>query len=204
MIIAGAGGLVLQMIDDILAMGINATLWADMPVEKAFLKNNFSIISTQQQIQQHFATDNRFVIGIGNPANRRQIAETFLSYGGALTSFISPKANISKFATVNQGCVVLHGAIIEAGAIIGKGCLINAGAVITHECVIGDFAEVGPAAVLAGGAIINNGCFIASNATVLPKIVVGENSIVAAGALVNRNVAANVKVAGVPAKKLNK
>ncbi|HWB24569.1 MAG TPA: NeuD/PglB/VioB family sugar acetyltransferase [Chitinophagaceae bacterium] len=204
MLIVGAGGLVLQMIDDLLSCGHNIVLWADMPVDRDILKNNFKIINTEEAVINELLIDNRFVICIGIPAKRKQLAEKFQKLGGILTSFTSPKANVSNFAEISEGCVILHGTVIEAGVSMGKGCLINTGALLTHECTIGNFVEIGPGAVLAGNAKVKDGAFIATNTSILPKIVIGENAIVGASALVNRNVDDNTVVAGVPAKRIPK
>ncbi|MDR3694139.1 DapH/DapD/GlmU-related protein [Mucilaginibacter sp.] len=48
--------------------------------------------------------------------------------------------------------------------------------------------------------VIKRNAWIGAAATILPGVTIGENAIVAAGALVNKDVAANTIVAGVPAK----
>lgn len=48
--------------------------------------------------------------------------------------------------------------------------------------------------------VIKKNVWIGASATILPGVTSGENAIVAAGALVNKDVAANTIVAGVPAK----
>jgi acetyltransferase-like isoleucine patch superfamily enzyme len=47
---------------------------------------------------------------------------------------------------------------------------------------------------------IGNNVWIASGAIILPGVEIGDNSVIAAGAVVSRSVAANVVVAGVPAR----
>ncbi|MCI7178857.1 MAG: acyltransferase [Bacteroidales bacterium] len=47
---------------------------------------------------------------------------------------------------------------------------------------------------------IGRDCWIGAGAIILPGVTIGDGSVVAAGAVVNQNVAANVMVAGVPAK----
>ena len=44
--------------------------------------------------------------------------------------------------------------------------------------------------------------FIGAGATVLPGVTIGENAVVAAGAVVNKDVAPNTVVAGVPARMI--
>ena len=48
--------------------------------------------------------------------------------------------------------------------------------------------------------IIKRNAWIGAAATILPGVTIGENAIVAAGAVVNKDVAANTIVGGVPAK----
>jgi acetyltransferase-like isoleucine patch superfamily enzyme len=48
--------------------------------------------------------------------------------------------------------------------------------------------------------VIKRNVWIGAGATILPGVTIGENSIVAAGAVVNKDVAANTIVGGVPAK----
>jgi acetyltransferase-like isoleucine patch superfamily enzyme len=50
--------------------------------------------------------------------------------------------------------------------------------------------------------LIRKGAWIGAGATILPGVTVGVNSIVAAGAVVNKDVADNTIVGGIPAKLL--
>lgn len=50
------------------------------------------------------------------------------------------------------------------------------------------------------GIKIGNNCWIGAGATILDGVCIGDNSIVAAGAVVNKDVAPNSIVGGVPAK----
>lgn len=48
--------------------------------------------------------------------------------------------------------------------------------------------------------VVGDGCWIGARATLLPGVTIGAGSIVAAGAVVNRDVAPDTLVAGVPAR----
>ena len=50
---------------------------------------------------------------------------------------------------------------------------------------------------------IKKGAWIGSHVTILPGVTIGENAVVAAGAVVNRDVADNTVVGGVPAKEIS-
>ncbi|MES2266701.1 MAG: DapH/DapD/GlmU-related protein [Bacteroidota bacterium] len=48
--------------------------------------------------------------------------------------------------------------------------------------------------------LIRKNAWIGAGATILPGVTIGENAIIAAGAVVNKDVAANTIVGGIPAK----
>jgi maltose O-acetyltransferase len=47
---------------------------------------------------------------------------------------------------------------------------------------------------------IGNSVWIGMGAKILPGVTIGDNAVIAAGAVVNKSVAANTVVAGVPAR----
>lgn len=55
-------------------------------------------------------------------------------------------------------------------------------------------------AMLCQPIYIKRNAWIGAGATILPGVTVGENAVIAAGAVVNKDVAANTVVGGVPAK----
>ena len=54
--------------------------------------------------------------------------------------------------------------------------------------------------LLVKPVVIKRNAWIGAGATILPGVTVGENAVVAAGSVVNKDVAANTVVGGVPAK----
>jgi acetyltransferase-like isoleucine patch superfamily enzyme len=48
--------------------------------------------------------------------------------------------------------------------------------------------------------VVKRNAWIGAGATILPGVTIGENAVVAAGAVVNKDVAANTVVGGVPAR----
>ena len=113
---------------------------------------------------------------------------------------IAPSAQISRSVQIDDGTVVMHGAIIQAESKIGKHCIINTGASVDHECIVGDFAHIAPHSTLCGNVHVGEGAFIGAGATVIPGIKIGKWATVAAGATVVSDVPDRAVVAGVPAK----
>ena len=102
---------------------------------------------------------------IGTSEARCRIYEKLYSLNYVLPVVISPFSYVSKHASVGQGSVIMHHALVNAGAKIGVNCIINTKALIEHDAVIGNHCHVATAAVVNGGVTIRDGTFFGSNAT---------------------------------------
>jgi len=87
----------------------------------------------------------------------------------------------------------------HGGINIGNDCLIASHVSInsvTHNPDVSPYKN----SIVTKAVNIGANVWIGSHAIILPGITIGDNSIIGAGAVVNRDVPANVTVAGVPAK----
>lgn len=85
--------------------------------------------------------------------------------GFQIPTIISPLAYVSKHATIGEGSVVMHHALINASASVGENCIINSKALIEHDAIIEDNCHVSTGAIVNGGSIIKTDSFYGSNAT---------------------------------------
>ncbi len=105
---------------------------------------------------------------------------------------------------------------------LGKNFYANHGLVVLDAApvIIGDNVMIGPKVVIstathpldperrqkgmerAQAISIGNNVWIGTSATILEGVTIGDNAVIAAGALVNRDVAANTLVGGVPSRVL--
>jgi sugar O-acyltransferase (sialic acid O-acetyltransferase NeuD family) len=137
------------------------------------------------------------IITIGDNQIRKKIANSLaVSYLKA----IHPKSIISNLTKIQEGTVVMAGAIINPNAFIGKHCIINSGAVIEHDCTIDDFVHISPNATLAGGVTVGEGSHIGINASVIQNIKIGEWVIIGAGAVIIKDIPDFAVVVGNPGK----
>jgi sugar O-acyltransferase (sialic acid O-acetyltransferase NeuD family) len=97
---------------------------------------------------------------------------------------ISPLAYVSKHSFIDEGTIVMHYAVINAGSKIGKNCIINTKALIEHDAIIEDFCHISTGAIINGGVIVGKSSFIGSNATTKQYIKIPENSFIKAGTVV--------------------
>lgn len=202
MLVIGAGGLALQLLDDLeTVFGKSLTFWSDRPLLTNSISKHFPVLQTEDAVLAHFQKEGpAFVIAVGGPANRKKLQAYFQHLGGVLTSFISPGARVSSYAKIESGTVVCSGVVIEPDVFAGPGSLINVGSIITHETYIGAYTELAPGVVIGGAAHIGEEVFVGLNATILPKITLGNAVVVGAGAVVVSSFPDNVIIKGTPAR----
>ena len=122
--------------------------------------------------------------------------------GFTLITAVDPGSRLSPSARVGVGVLVMPGAIVNADAVLGDLCIVNSAAVIEHDCQLGRACHVGPGAVLAGNVTLGARAFVGVGAVVRPDIHIGADAVAGAGAAVVSDVAAEVTVVGVPARRL--
>lgn len=121
---------------------------------------------------------------------------------------------------IGEGTKIVAPIYCTGSLSIGKSCWIGTKLTVhgNGHVIIGDYCDLGPEVCFLTGTHkigsserragegynttiqISSGCWIGGKSTFVNDITVGSASVVAAGALVNKSVAANVLVGGVPAK----
>lgn len=122
---------------------------------------------------------------------------------------IREHANIEDKALIAQQCTFNHHVTVKKNSKIMDLTHITARTIIEEDVFIGvgvssandnnmriKGSEVGEASVIT----LKKGCKIGSGSTLLPGITVGENAVVGAGSVVTKDVQADTRVMGVPAK----
>ena len=142
-----------------------------------------------------------FIISIGNNQIRKTIAEQLkTSFGKA----IHPSAIISPNSLIDEGTVVMQGAIVQSCVTIGKHCIINTGASVDHECVIEDYVHISPHATLCGNVHVGEGSWVAAGSVVLPGVKIGKWSVIGAGSVVAKDIPDGVLAVGNRCRVLKK
>lgn len=121
---------------------------------------------------------------------RQRLYERLCALNARLPVLISPKAHVSRHAVMAAGCVVMHGAVVNAAAQIGVNAIINTMALVEHDVMLGAHCHVATGARVNGGVRIGNRCFIGSGAVIHQNINIGDDCVIAAGAVVDRDVPA--------------
>lgn len=165
----------------------------------------YEIIGTDDDIEKYVEQDCYFLITVGQiktPSVRKKIFEKLISLNANLATVVSPRAYVSKHASLKSGTIVMHNSFVNAGAEVGGNCILNSGCNIDHDALIGDHCHISTGAFINGDCQLGNGVFVGSNATISSQVSVGDNVVIGAGTLVMKNVNSNSKIVGVPSKEL--
>jgi sugar O-acyltransferase (sialic acid O-acetyltransferase NeuD family) len=200
LIIAGAGGHALEMLDILEEKGPVENLWFyDQKVFAGLFQGKYPRLQSFESVKEALQKDPRFILGVGDPKSRKYLYRVFAELGGEYWSTRGRYHTVSKYAEIKDSDVLDH-CFVGSKVRIGTGTLINTRAQIHHEVQIGEFAVINPAAVLLGACQVGDLSAIGAHATVLPGIKIGNQAIIGAGAVIIRDVPDGATVVGVPGR----
>jgi len=159
----------------------------DKPENKGQRVLRYSVIGGDDLIGAAAKNYGNFLITLGqlkSSDRRRELFDKIKTLGGTTPVIISPRAYVSKYSDLEEGTIVMHNAVINAGAKIGRNCIINTGAIIEHDVVIEDNCHISTGAIVNGGVIVRKNTFFGSGAVSREYITIRSNSFIKAHSLV--------------------
>jgi sugar O-acyltransferase (sialic acid O-acetyltransferase NeuD family) len=147
--------------------------------------------------------DLRFVYGIGSVRNFRERGRIRSTCGvpdDGWETIVHPSAQVSTFASVGPGSIVLQNAVIAAGARIGACVMVLPTSIVSHDSVVGDFTIIAGGVCINGAVTIGGHCYLGSGTQVRERLKIGDRTLCAMGSVVVQDVAAGATVGGVPAQ----
>lgn len=201
LILIGGGGHCKSVIDVAESAGYNILGVLDMPEEVGKSVFDYKVIGTDDDIPQ-YADKAEFIITVGfikNPAIRVRIYNKVKEAGGKLATIVASTGHVSRYATLGEGTVVMHQAVVNAGAQVGTNCIINTFCNIEHDAVIGDQCHISTGTMVNGDCKVGERVFIGSQSVLANGITVGEDIIIGAGSVVRKSISEKGVYAGNPA-----
>ena len=128
---------------------------------------------------------------IKNADLRVRLFQQLRGIGFELATIISPRAYVSKNATLGAGTIVMHDVLINTGAKIGNNCILNTKSLVEHDAIVEDHCHISTSSVINGGTIIREKTFIGSNTITKEYITVGKTSVIGGGLRVVSDVQEN-------------
>jgi sugar O-acyltransferase (sialic acid O-acetyltransferase NeuD family) len=201
LLLVGGGGHCLSCIDVIEAQGIFAIQGI---VEHSGQGHSpvlgYPVVGNDADLGSLLELTPAVLIAVGqikNATARIALYELLLDLGAELPVIVSPASHVSAHASIGQGTIIMHGAIVNALATIGRNCIINSQALIEHDVIVRDHCHISTGACVNGGTEIGSGTFIGSGAVLRDGIRVGSNCVIGAGAVVLDDIPDGTKYFGI-------
>lgn len=152
------------------------------PVEIGRQVLGYDVLGDETHLHKYLNYEALLAIGgVRNLIKRIDLYKRLVGLGFNLPSIISPKAYVSKSASIGSGTIIMNGVIINAGAKIGSNCIINTGAIIDHNVEVHDHCHISTGAILNGGVSVGHGAFIGSGAVLREGVVITPSCFIRMG-----------------------
>jgi sugar O-acyltransferase (sialic acid O-acetyltransferase NeuD family) len=151
----------------------------------------YEIIATDDDLPKLVNENENFLVTLGqikSPEKRIRIFQILKNLKAKLPVIISPLAYVSRHAQIDEGTIVMHHALINAGAKIGRNCIINTKVLIEHDAVIADHCHIATGAIINGGVTVGSGAFFGSKAVSKEYIEIGKNIVIGCGEKITKNI----------------
>jgi hypothetical protein len=210
LVVVGAGGFgreVLDVVDAINAVAAEPVWQVAGVVDDAPSAENLARLARRGvahlgAVEEYLATaaPASYVVGVGSPPARRQLAERFEAAGHAAATLMHPSATQGFDVEIGAGSVVCAGVRLTTNVRIGRHVHLNLNATVGHDAVLGDYVSANPIASISGDVTIDDEVLIGVGGVILNGLRLGRGSTVGGSACVVRDVPPGVVVKGVPAR----
>ncbi len=163
---------------------------------------DYFILGTDDDISK-FIDKALFVVTVGQIKNaelRIKLHDKVYNAGGRFATIIASTAHVSKYASIDEGTVIMHNVVVNADAKIGRGCIINTFSNIEHDAVIGNYCHISTGAMVNGNCEVGDGAFLGSNSVMVNGVSIANGCIIAAGAMVRKDITVKGVYSDNPAK----
>ena len=143
------------------------------------------------------------VVAIGNNHLRMELQSQLVAAGFDVATVVHPSAQVSPYAKLGAGSVVLANAVVNVDATVGDATIINTAATIDHDCRLGKGVHIAQGANIGGGVIIGDYSWIGIGAAIRHYSRIGADVTVGAGAAVISDILDGITVGGCPARPIN-
>jgi sugar O-acyltransferase (sialic acid O-acetyltransferase NeuD family) len=202
LLIIGAGGHGKVVADAALASGWDTVAFLDDRGAAAGAPLGFPVLGPCEELAVHRDRFPAAAVAVGRAARRLELLDRCRAEGFELPVIVHPRASVSRFASLEAGCVVFAQAAVNASARLGVGCIVNTGATVDHDCTLGSGCHVCPGAHLAGTVVAGDRVWFGIGSAVRQGVSIGRDVMIAAGAVVVSDVPDATTVMGVPARQV--
>ena len=176
----------------------------DRPDEEILGRLDAPFLGSPAELTQRIpgASSWAFVVGIGDPHDRRAMEVALSVQGLTPATLIHPSALIGDDVVIGPGSTVAAHCVLTTNIRIGASAQINIGSVVGHDARIGDYLTTAQSVNVAGNVTIADNVTLHTQAIVNRGLSIGSDAVVGSGAVVTRTVESGATVVGVPARRI--
>ncbi len=201
LILIGGGGHCKSVIDVAESAGYRIAGILDRPEEFGKKILNYEVIGNDDDISKYVRSA-EFIISVGyirNPDLRIKLYDLVKQQGGQFATLIASTAYVSRYASLDEGTVVMHHAFVNAEATVGKNVILNTFSNIEHGSIVGDQCHISTGVMVNGDCKVGNNCFIGSGTVLYNGVSITDGVVVSAGSVVRRSISIKGVYSGNPA-----
>lgn len=176
----------------------------DDPQKEKQIVAGYNVLGNLQTISEYAGNGFALVFGIAFPAAKKNILQRYADLAFDFPAMISKRAWISPNVTLGRGCIIYPGVSINYESQIGDFVVMNMNCAIGHNCVVGAHTSLAPGVNLGGFTQIGSNSDIGIGAVTIQHIQIGANCIIGGQSMIIHDVPDNSKIAGVPARSIDK
>jgi len=205
-VIIGAGGLALQVLDILDAcnqLGLRYEILGyivDHPYGKpGSIINGFPILGDFEWFdtcpEEIFA-----ITAVAAPHVKLRLVNNAKDRGVHFCNAFHPRTILSQHLVIGEDVGLHASTILSNQNRIGNHVNLNMGCIIGENTCIADFATLSPGVHIAGDVTIGTGAYVGIGVNIIEKVRIGEWSVIGAGSTIIRDVPPNTTVVGGPGK----
>jgi len=162
----------------------------------------YKCLNTEVELKAYLQTFPEFIVTVGNPQRRREIAKEIEQLGGVNINYISSWAMLGKTVQLGKkGVIIMPMTHISEDVIIEEGVIVYLHCAIGHDCRIGAYSLLS-ADIFMSSTTIGEESYIGMGVKFKPGVSIGKNCFVGMGSVVTKNFPDNSHIVGVPARKV--
>jgi len=206
LIIIGAGGLALEILDLIDAINLEKFTFNVLGLlddhKKGTILEKYDILGFTSEYLNYL--NSSMVIAISNPEIRKSLATKLAETKIKTPNLIHPSAEISKYAKISEdsGIIINYATQISAKVEIKNFVIIDSFSYVGHETILNSFVTIYPGSKISGKNIIHDSTEIGLGSNIIQGLIIGSSTLIGAGSTVVHDIPSNVIALGVPCKPI--
>jgi sugar O-acyltransferase (sialic acid O-acetyltransferase NeuD family) len=172
--------------------------------KRGLVVGGYEVLGNEQDLVEYAAKTDlvRGIVGIGDNAIRRRIAETIEARVPYVewVSTVHPSSNMTDSVNIAGGAIVMARCYVGLNTTICPGAVVATNSILEHDGVLGAYATLGAGSTTGGRVRIGKGTAVCLGVTIIHGISIGDEVVIGSGSIVLNDIPDFSVAYGSPAK----